>query len=167
MSFRYSWPMGLTLAVSLSAAGMAKPPTASEMKAEKAAIIELRRANNAAIAASDLDGTMRMAADDYVLVGGNDGIIRSKEEMRQRWADDFASPHPANRCVRQPANITVGQAGGVLRAAEIGNWRCPAERPSGAATPYGTYLAHWSKRSTEWRLVSHNYVTLGCRGPGC
>jgi ketosteroid isomerase-like protein len=167
MSFLDRWLVGLVLAASLSSAAMARSPSAPDLGAEQAVIAGLRRANNEAIAARDLDATMRMAADDYVAVGGNDGLIRSKEEMRKLWAKDFASPHPANQCVRRPATIRVGQAAGVLRAAESGRWQCHGETSSGAATPYGSYFAHWSKRSGEWRLISDNYVTLGCRGPGC
>jgi len=166
MKFLDLWLVGLALAVAQGSAAMAQSPSPPDLRTEKAAIAALRRANNEAIAARDLDATMRIAADDYVAVGGNDGI-RGKEAMRKLWAEDFASARPANRCVRQPATIEVGQDAGVLRAAETGRWRCPRETSSGAATPYGAYFAHWSKRSGEWRLVSDNYVTLGCRGPGC
>lgn len=155
--------VGLALAMALGSAAWAQAAGAPDVAAEKNAIAALRRANNQAIAARDLEATMRMVAEDYVAVGGSDGVVRSRDEMRSLWARDFASPHPANQCVRQPTTIEVGQVAGVLRAAESGRWRCPGER----STPVGAYFAHWSKRSGEWRLVSDNYVTLGCRGPGC
>lgn len=167
MSFAYHWPVSLTLAAAVCSVAMAQSPSAPDLGAEKAAITKLRRANNEAIAARDLDGTMRMVADDYVLVAGGDGIIRSKLESRERWAKDFALAQPVNQCVRRTTTIAVGQSSGILRAAETGSWQCPRETSSGAAIPYGSYFAHWSKRSTEWQLVADNYVTLGCRGSGC
>lgn len=167
MPFHFRWLASLTLAVAVCSVAMAQSPGAPDLEAEKAAITKLRRESNEAIAARDLEGTMRMLADDYVVVGGNDGIIRSKSENREHWAKDFASPHPVNQCVRRPANIAVGQSGGILRAAETGSWDCTRTALSGAATVYGSYFAHWSKRSNDWRLVADNYVTLGCRGPGC
>ena len=133
---------------------------------EQSTIRALRAANNLAIAARDVDGTMSLAADDYVLVGGGGTIFRSAEAMRARWSESFRDPSQSG-CVRQPESIDVGQHGGVLRAAEAGRWRCPRTTPVGAAEPYGSYFAHWSKRSGAWRVVSDNYVTLGCRGSEC
>jgi ketosteroid isomerase-like protein len=167
MSFLYRWPMSLPLAAAVCSVAMAQSPSAPDLEAEKVAITKLRRASNEAIATRDLEGTMRMFAEDYVAVSGNDGITRSKSESREHWAKDFALLQPLNQCVRRPTTIAVGQSGGILRAAESGSWQCPRETSSGAATPYGSYFAHWSKRSKEWRLVGDNYVTLGCRGAGC
>ena len=109
---------------------------------------------------------MSIAAEDYVLVAGSDSIFRSAEAMRAGWSETFRNPSLSG-CVREPRSIEVGQQGGVLRAAEIGRWRCPRTTPTGGAEPYGSYFAHWSKGSGEWRVVSDNYVTLGCRGSGC
>lgn len=167
MSLLDRWLAGLTLAAALSSAALAQSSNAPDVSADQAVIAGLRRANNEAIGARDLDGTMRMVADDYVAVGGNDGLIRSKEEMSILWAKDFASPHPVNQCVRRPTTIEVGQAGVVTRAAESGHWQCRGETTSGTPAACGAYFAHWSKRSGEWRLVSDNYVTLGCHDPGC
>jgi len=86
----------MTLAAALSSAALAQSSKAPDVGAEQAVI---------------LDGAMRMVADEYVAVGGNDGLICSKEEMSKRWAEDFASPHPVNQCVSRPTTIEVGQAG--------------------------------------------------------
>ena len=139
-------------------------PDFPEGEAERAAILALREANNRAIAARDLDGIMRIAADDYVLVAGGDSIIRTAAEMRARWTATFAVPTFAG-CVRTPRNVEVGEQGGTLRAAESGDWRCTGYTRDGQV--FGSYFAHWTKRSGEWRVVSDNYVTLGCRGDGC
>lgn len=109
---------------------------------------------------------MRIVADDYVLVAGNGEIIRSAEATRAAWSEDFREPG-RSACVRQPRNIDVGQDGDGLRAAETGQWRCPVTRPTGEAVYHGSYFAHWSKGSGEWRVVSDNYVSLGCDGNGC
>ena len=133
---------------------------------ERSTIQSLRAANNRAIAARDVDGTMSIAADDYVVVRGGDTIVRSAEAMRAQWDESFRDPRQ-DGCVRQLENIDVGQQGGVLRAAESGRWRCPRTTPTGEAEHYGSYFAHWSKRSGAWRVVSDNYVTLGCTGSDC
>ena len=101
----------MTLAAALSSAALAQSSKAPDVGAEQAVIAGLRRVNNEAIDARDLDGAMRMVADEYVAVRGNDGLICSKEEMSKRWAEDFASPHPVNQCVSRPTTIEVGQAG--------------------------------------------------------
>ncbi len=142
------------------------PEGDSRFVSERAAIHALRARNNQAIAARDVDGTMSIAADDYVLVAGSDTIVRSAEAMRLRWAETFRDPG-SRGCVRQPEKIEVGEYGDVLRAAEYGQWRCPRTTPAGEAEPHGSYFAHWSKRAGEWRVVSDNYVALGCRGSGC
>lgn len=109
---------------------------------------------------------MAIAADDYVLVGGNDGIHRTRRETQNYWAEAFADPHN-EACLRQIRDISVGYYHGVARAAEIGSWSCPRTTSQGEERLWGQYLAHWSKHSGEWRVVSDNYVTLGCRGTGC
>lgn len=150
----------------LASVGMERPTDAPHLDGEQATIYSLRAANNRAIAARDVDGTMSIAADDYVVVRGGDTIVRSAEAMRAQWDESFADPRQGG-CVRQPENIEVGQQGGVLRAAESGRWHCPTTTPAGEAVPHGSYFAHWSKRSGAWRVVSDNYVTLGCRGSDC
>ena len=134
--------------------------------AEAAAIAHLRSENNAALAAHDLRKVMSIAADDYVLVGGNDGIYRGKTDMAKIWAEDFVDPSDGG-CVRTAGPIEVGSSGGTVRAAEVGTWECLTRLKNGERRRFGRYLAHWSKRSGEWRVVSDNYVTLGCRGDEC
>lgn len=153
------------------AASTALPSRASgarerSLKGERAAIRALRAANNQAIARRDADATLSIAADDYVLVAGNDTIFRSADAMRARWTASFADPNQKG-CVREAEKIAVGRNGGVLRAAESGRWRCPVTKPDGRAEPFGSYFAHWSKQSGQWRVVSDDYVTLGCLGSAC
>ena len=133
---------------------------------ERSMIQRLRVANNAAIAARDVTATMGIAADDYVLVAGSDTIYRSAEAMRAGWAESFADSSFVG-CNRVPTSIRLGERAGILRAAESGEWRCTSTTGRGEAQAFGSYFAHWSRRSGEWRVVSDNYVTLGCRGPGC
>ena len=139
---------------------------ASPYSNEKKAVLALRADHNSAIAAHDLDGVMSVAADDYVNVGGNSGIKRSKAEARKGWAEEFAT-EGFDRYVRSPAQVEIGERKGVLRAAELGRWEGFFRKTAGISRPYGRYIAHWSKASGRWKLVSDTYVTLGCRGPGC
>lgn len=131
-----------------------------------AAIRELRAQNNRALAAHDLDATMRIVGDDFVLVGGNSGIDRSRDDDRKAWAEEFARPGH-DRYVRTPGKIEVGARKGAWRAAEAGTWEGIDHLPAGESRPFGSYFVHWSKATGEWKVVSETYVTLGCRGPGC
>ena len=133
---------------------------------ERTSIAALRAANNQAMSTRDLNGTMNIVADDYVIVAGNSGITRSSEDMRARWSKTFSDPTRLP-CIRKPEHIEVGQNAGMLRAAERGQWKCPSTAPSGEANYYGSYFAHWKKSAGKWVVVSDNYVTLGCAGKGC
>jgi ketosteroid isomerase-like protein len=133
---------------------------------EKKTIFALRAENNRAIAAHDLDGTMRNVADDYALIGGSSGIERSKAEARKGWAEWFAI-QGHDRYVRTPTKVEVGGRNGVIRAAELGRWEGIDHKAAGVSRPFGRYFVHWSKATGHWKVVSETYVTLGCRGPGC
>ena len=156
-------------AVSLAVLAAAADPIAQHTEEEavraqsRDEILALRAAHNRAIAARDMDGIMRLSADDYVLVAGSDAIVRGAAEMRERWAASFASP--GFGCVRTLRGLEIGEQGGIWRAAETGTWVCTGAAPE--AEMHGSYFAHWSRRSGAWRVVSDNYVTLGCRGRGC
>ena len=155
------------LALALVAGSAAdSAPRAGPFSADAQALRALRSANNRALAARNIAKTMELAAGDYALVGGNDGIHRSRDEVRDYWLRSFEDPHYLP-CVRQPETVSVGEFRGVRRAAEIGSWRCPANTAGGEEAVFGKYLAHWSMRGGEWKVVSDNYVTLGCHGPGC
>jgi ketosteroid isomerase-like protein len=71
-----------------SGAPSSDPPRSAS--SDQAAVLRLRRANNQAIAARDLPGTLAIAADDYVLVAGADTIVRTREEIARVWAAAFA-----------------------------------------------------------------------------
>ncbi|WP_324748807.1 nuclear transport factor 2 family protein [Sphingomonas sp. LY54] len=126
---------------------------------ERAAILALRADNNRSIAAQDVEGIMRIAAPDYVLVSGGGTIVRSAAQMRSLWASD------PQRCTRTPRRVDVGAVENRLRAAESGEWRCDDGRAG--AVVNGSYFAHWTKVAGEWRVVSDTYVSLGCRAEGC
>lgn len=126
---------------------------------EREAILTLRADHNRAISSGDTEGFLKIAADDYVSVFGGGTIIRSKDELRRIWT------HRPQRCVRTPSRVEIAIVDGGTRAAENGGWRCDVQKPASVYT--GSYFAHWSKRSGEWRVVSDTYVTLACHGSGC
>ena len=125
---------------------------------ERAAIIALRADHNRAISIGDAEGFLRIAADNYVAVFGGGTIIRSKDELRRIWSER------PQRCIRTPLRVEIGMVDRQTRAAENGAWRCDTDP---AAVYTGSYFAHWSKRSGEWRVVSDTYVSLACHGSGC
>ncbi len=126
---------------------------------ERTTILELRAEHNRAIAAGDVEGFMQIAADDYVAIFGGGRIIRSKDELRRIWM-----AHPQH-CIRTPVRLEIGLVDGQLRAAELGEWQCDVQDP--AEIYKGSYFAHWTKKSGEWRVVSDTYVSLSCHGDGC
>ena len=154
----------VALALGMGNGSSGLPRTAAS--ADKAELRRLRSENNEAMVAHNLAGTMQIAADDYVLIGGNDGIHRSKADMQETWSHAFADPKVLP-CARRPIRIEVGEYDGIRRAAESGSWECPVRTPRGVENLFGRYLAHWSRRSGSWKVVSDVYVTLGCRGSGC
>lgn len=139
---------------------------ASAYADERKTILTLRAENNRALAAHDLDGAMRIVANDYVMIGGNSGIERTPAENRKGWAEEFATKGH-DRYVRTPTRVEIGERKGVLRAAELGRWEGFDHKAAGVSRPYGSYFVHWSKATGQWRVVSETYVTLGCHGPGC
>ena len=153
----------VVLGMTLISAQLHAAPTYAD---EKKTILALRAENNRALAAHDLDGAMRIVADDYVMVGGNSGIERSPAENRKGWAEEFAT-EGHDRYVRTATQVEVGERKGVLRAAELGRWEGIDHKTAGVSRPFGRYFVHWSKSPGQWRVVSETYVTLGCRGPGC
>jgi hypothetical protein len=159
---------GVILAFATGSAALAKSPISiPDLEAEKAAISALRAADNKAIASRDLAAMLRIVADDYVGVGGSDGIIRSREEARKLWAADFTSAHPANQCVRQPAMIEVGLAEGRLRAAETGRRRCRG-RPRPARPPLTAPISPTGRSDPESGGSSPTTMSSpGARGRGC
>lgn len=162
---RWTW-VAVVAAAAIGMAGQTWAEAAGPYPAEAAAIRALRVENNRALAEHRLDDVMAIAADDYVLAGGDDGLYRSKAQMTGLWRQDFADPKN-HGCVRTTDEVEVGVSAGVMRAAETGHWRCTTILPAGEHVRSGKYLAHWTRRSGQWRVVSDNYVTLRCAGAGC
>ena len=153
--------------VALSMTMISAPLSAAPSYADERKIIKaLRAENNVAIAAHDIDGTMRIVAENYVMTGGSSGIERTAEENRKGWIEEFATKGH-DRYVRTMTKLEVGASKGVLRGAELGQWEGINHKEAGVSKPFGSYFVHWSKATGQWRVVAETYVTLGCRGPGC
>lgn len=130
---------------------------------ERETLMDLGAANNRAMAAGDVMETMRIVAPAYVLVLSSGQIVRSSSQMRAIWIESL---HDKKRlCVRTPHWIKVGNYRDALRAAESGEWTCRSSATD--ASEYGSYFANWVKVSGVWKVISDNYVGLGCRGAGC
>ena len=160
------WRFGAGVILALLSLTAAAAGKLDSYASDRRVILELRAANNRALAAHDLDGAMAIAADDYVIVGGDGGIDRGVAENRKIWAEEFAAPG-YDRYVRTAITVEIGLRRGVLRAAESGRWEGIDHKPAGESRPYGAYFVHWTKASGAWRALSETYVTLGCRGAGC
>lgn len=151
-----------TILAARSAPGHATMPYAEERRT----ILALRANDNRALAAHDLEATMAIVAENYVITDGDSSIDRSAADDRRSWREEFARPGH-DRYVRTPGLVEVGERKGVLRAAESGTWLGIDHKAAGESRPFGRYFVHWSKASGRWLVVSEIYVTLGCNGPGC
>ena len=109
--------------------------TAPAYADERKTILTLRAENNRALAAHDLDGAMRIVADDYVMIGGNSGFERTPAENRKGWAEEFATKGH-DRYVRTTTRVEIGERKGVLRAAELGRWEGFDHKAAGVSRPY-------------------------------
>ena len=156
-----------TFYFALSMTIVSAPLSAAPSYADERKMIQtLRAENNVALAAHDIDGTMRIVAENYVMTAGSSGIERTPAENRKGWIEEFATKGH-DRYVRTMSKLEIGASKGVIRAAELGRWEGINNKEAGVSKPFGNYFVHWSKVTGQWRVVSETYVTLGCRGPGC
>lgn len=156
-----------TFYFALSMTIVSAPLSAAPSYADERKMIQtLRAENNVALAAHDIDGTMRIVAENYVMTAGSSGIERTPAENRKGWIEEFATKGH-DRYVRTMSKLEIGASKGVIRAAELGRWEGINNKEAGVSKPFGSYFVHWSKVTGQWRVVSETYVTLGCRGPGC
>jgi ketosteroid isomerase-like protein len=151
------------LALGFAAAFAALPATAQNASGADAAaaIVAVRTASNAAIAAHDLAALRQTWVEDIQVTGSSGAVFASGEAMATGFADSFADPEFVTYR-RTPDAVTIGKGDAV--AAESGTWVGIWNKPDGEMNLRGTYMAQWRLDDAGWRVRSEVFVALTCSG---
>jgi len=131
---------------------------------EVVAIRSARTAQNAAIAANDLDRVATYWTDDVTVRRALGSPLAGREEAR-RALDPPKSPEP--RLVYQRLTDDVVVSPQWPLAYESGRWEGHLNTPTGTVVIGGQYSAQWVKRDSRWLIRSEVFVALTCAGVGC
>jgi len=121
-------------------------------------IRQIRAASNAAIAAHDMAGAVRMMEPEARILGSSGGMADGLAAMQAAFGRSFADPAFVTYVRSTDTVRTFGDVG-----AETGHWRgIWRDR-----VVSGPYLARWKRADGAWRIVSEMYVPTDCAGAGC
>lgn len=135
----------------------------SSTKSDASAIRAARLAQNAAMAAGDVDRTAAWWTDDVTirrgLGTGLSGVEAYKGIIERAPLSDTSLVY-----WRTTTDVSVSPAWPL--AFETGTW---AARVGGKGPPVitGRYSAQWVKRGEKWLIRSEVFVALACSGKGC
>lgn len=127
------------------------------------AIRTARRAQNAAMAAGDVDRTATYWTEDVSIRSGLGFERRGIETYRQRIA---RAPIPDTALVYERVTNEVNVSARWPLAFETGTWTSRAGG-KGPSLMGGRYSAQWVKRDGRWLIRSEVFVALTCSGTGC
>jgi ketosteroid isomerase-like protein len=128
---------------------------------EAAAVGSARAAQNAAIAAHDLDRAATFWTEDVVIRSGLGRVVQSRASYRAAMAADTETVFR-----REPERVDVSDNERWPLAFESGTWTGKSAR-DGHVLIRGRYAAHWIKRNGRWLIRSEVFVALGCGYGGC
>jgi len=137
-------------------------PTLARAQGGSKAIAEVRAARlaqNAVLAAHQMDSAASFWVNDVVITAGLGRVLRGKDAYRQAFALDSGMVY-----VRTPAHIDVATPW--LSAWEEGEW-VGRQGPSGPIVIRGRYAAQWHRVGTRWLIRSEVFVALACSGAAC
>jgi len=123
-----------------------------------------RIAQNAAIAAGDLDRAAAFWTDDVTVRRALGQPLSGRAEARR--ALEPPSP-PAPRIVYQRLTRDVDVSAQWPLAFETGTWEGHLQSATGATVVGGRFSAQWVRRGTQWLIRSEVFVALTCSGIGC
>jgi ketosteroid isomerase-like protein len=154
----------LRFVLALSVASASQPLLAqSSASADAHAIRAARIAQNAAMAAGDVDKAATWWTEDVTIRRGlGTGIsgIDGYEGILQR------APIPDTALVYQRSTRDVSVSTAWPLAFETGTWTARVGG-KGPALITGRYSAQWVKRGARWLIRSEVFVALTCSGQGC
>jgi ketosteroid isomerase-like protein len=155
----------LTLTVVISLAVAVSRPSAAQSSHDSdiKAIHSARIAQNAAMAAGDVDRAATWWTDDVTirrgLGTGVSGIEGYKGILERAPVADTA-------LVYQRATTDVAVSTAWPLAFETGTWAARVGG-KGPSVITGRYSAQWVKRDAKWLIRSEVFVALRCSGRGC
>ena len=137
---------------------------AAPLHAQDAAAIRAARvAQNAAMAAGDVERAATWWTDDVAIRRGLgapvNGIAAYKAILERALVSDTALVYD-----RKTTGVTVSNHWPL--AFETGTW-VARRGGKGAALITGQYSAQWVKRGGSWLIRSEVFVALACSGKGC
>lgn len=137
---------------------------ASSVRAQDASAIRAARiAQNAAMAAGDVDRAATWWTDDVAIRRGLgasvNGIAAYKAILERAPVSDTALVYD-----RKTTGVTVSDHWPL--AFETGTW-VARRGGKGAALITGRYSAQWVKRDGKWLIRGEVFVALTCSGVGC
>src|SRR4051812_43573810 len=131
---------------------------------DDAAIRAARVAQNAAIAAADLDRAASFWTED-VTVRRALGQPLSGRDAARLALQPAAAPAPHLIYQRLTTEIEVSPKWPL--AFETGTWQGHLDAIAGPVVIAGRYSAQWVKRGERWLIRSEVFVALTCSGVGC
>jgi ketosteroid isomerase-like protein len=147
------WYSAFVLAVMLAAA-----------PADQAAVRAARIAQNAAIAAGELDRAAGFWTEDVTVRRALGQPLSGRDAARK--ALEPAAP-PASRLIYQRLTKEVEVTSQWPLAFESGTWEGHQGTLQGPVVIGGRYSAQWVKRGEQWLIRSEVFVALTCAGIGC
>ena len=150
-------PWRAVLAILLLAASPACARPAGADPADAAEIRAARAAQNAQLAAGDLDRAAALWTEDVSVVAGLGRTLVGRAAYRAAFAGDSGM-----RYVRATDSVVVGARWPL--ASETGHW---TGSRAGGGSIGGTYAAQWVRTSAGWRIRAELFTALSCRGTPC
>jgi ketosteroid isomerase-like protein/chorismate-pyruvate lyase len=123
-----------------------------------------RVAQNAAIAAGDLDRAAAFWTDDVTVRRALGQPLSGRAEARRALEPP---PSPAPRIVYQRLTRDVDVSAQWPLAFETGTWEGHLQSATGTVVVGGRFSAQWVRRGTQWLIRSEVFVALTCSGIGC
>jgi ketosteroid isomerase-like protein/chorismate-pyruvate lyase len=144
--------------------GLLDFPLSHASEAAQREIRAARVAQNAAIAAGDLDRAAAFWTDDVTVRRALGQPVNGRAEARQALEPAAA---PAPRFVYQRLTHDVDVSTQWPLAFETGTWEGHLQSAAGATVIGGRFSAQWVRRGTGWLIRSEVFVALTCSGVGC
>jgi ketosteroid isomerase-like protein len=141
-------------------AGLAMAAASSDQTAIRAA----RTAQNAAIAAGDLDRVAAFWTEDVTVRRALGQALSGRAAARQALEPAAAS---ASRLIYQRFTKDVEVSTHWPLAFETGTWEGRLGTVAGPAVIAGRFSAQWVKRGGQWLIRSEVFTALSCSGVGC
>jgi ketosteroid isomerase-like protein len=131
---------------------------------DRAAIRSARAAQNAAIAAGDLDRAAAFWTEDVTVRRALGQPLSGRASARTALEPP---PPPAPHLIYQRLTTDVEVSPAWPLAFETGTWEGHHATVAGPVVIAGRFSAQWVKRGDRWLIRSEVFVALTCSGSGC